>query len=112
MPKKWVQKMGIHIKEITKNLGGYLKTELILIMVSFVISVIGLNVLKFVGMNVKYPLLIALAIGFVDALPILGSKIAYGSLGNNISIKWGFKTGNFNFGIMGNNVDCKTIFRT
>ncbi len=25
------------------------------------------------GMNVKYPLLIALAIGFVDALPILGS---------------------------------------
>ena len=37
------------------------------------ISVIGLYVLKFVGMNVKYPLLIALAIGFVDALPILGS---------------------------------------
>ena len=73
MPKKWVQKMGIHIKEITKNLGGYLKAELILIMVSFVISVIGLYVLKFVGMNVKYPLLIALAIGFVDALPILGS---------------------------------------
>ena len=42
-------------------------------MVSFVISVIGLYVLKFVGMNVKYPLLIALAIGFVDALTILGS---------------------------------------
>ena len=29
--------------------------------------------LKFVGMNVKYPLLIALAIAFVDALPILGA---------------------------------------
>ena len=73
MPKKWVQKMGTHIKEITKNLGGYLKAEAILILVSFVISVIGLYFFKFIGMNVKYPLLIALAIGFVDALPILGS---------------------------------------
>lgn len=25
MPKKWVQKIGIHIREITRNLGGYLK---------------------------------------------------------------------------------------
>ena len=73
MSKKWVQKIGVHIKEITKNLGGYLKAEMILILVSFVISVIGLYIFKFIGMNVKYPLLIALAIGFVDALPILGS---------------------------------------
>ena len=73
MPKKWVQKIGVHIKEITKNLGGYLKAEVILILVSFVISVIGLYIFKFIGMNVRYPLLIALAIGFVDALPILGS---------------------------------------
>lgn len=73
MPKKWVQKIGIHIREITRNLGGYLKAQMILILVSLVISVIGLYIFKFVGMNVKYPLLIALAIGFVDALPILGS---------------------------------------
>lgn len=73
MPKKWVQKIGIHIREITRNLGGYLKAQMILILVSLVISVIGLYIFKFVRMNVKYPLLIALAIGFVDALPILGS---------------------------------------
>lgn len=73
MPSKWVQKIAIHIKEITKNLGGYLKAEATLILVSFIISVIGLYILKFLGMNVRYPLLIALAIGFVDALPILGS---------------------------------------
>lgn len=73
MPSKWVQKIARHIKEITKSLGGYLKAEATLIMVSFTISVIGLYIFKFVGMNVKYPLLIALAIGFVDALPILGS---------------------------------------
>ena len=73
MPSKWVQKIAIHTKEISKSLGGYLKAEAILISVSFVISVIGLYIFKFVGMNVKYPLLIALAIVFVDALPILGS---------------------------------------
>ena len=73
MPKRWVQKMGTHLREITKSLGGYLKAEAILILVSFIISVIGLYIFKFMGMNIKYPLLIALAIGFVDALPILGS---------------------------------------
>ena len=73
MPSKWVQKLAVHIKEISKNLGGYLKAEVTLILVSFMISVIGLYILKFVGMNVKYPLLIALGIAFVDALPILGS---------------------------------------
>ena len=73
IPKKWVQKIGNHIREISKNLGGYLKAEVILILVSFIISLIGLYIFKFIGMNVKYPLLIALAIGFVDALPILGS---------------------------------------
>ena len=73
MPSKWVQKIAIHIKEISRSLGGYLKAEAILIFVSFAISVIGLYIFKFVGMNVKYPLLFALAIAFVDALPILGS---------------------------------------
>lgn len=73
MPKKWVQRIGTHIKEITKSLGGYLKAEAILVLVSFVISVVGLYFFKFIGMDIKYPLLIALGIGFVDALPILGS---------------------------------------
>ena len=73
MSKKWVQKIGTHIKEISKSLGGYLKAEAILVLVSFTISVIGLYFFKFIGMNIKYPLLIALGIGFVDALPILGS---------------------------------------
>ena len=73
MPSKWVQKIGIHIKEITKSLGGYLRAEATLILVSFSILVIGLYIFKIVGMNVKYPFLIALATAFVDALPILGA---------------------------------------
>ena len=73
MPQKWIRKLGKHIREITFSLGGYLKAEATLILISFIISVIGLYLLKVIGMDIKYPLLIALAIGFVDALPILGS---------------------------------------
>ena len=42
-------------------------------MVSFVISLIGLYIFKIIGLNIEYPLLVALGIGFVDALPIFGS---------------------------------------
>lgn len=72
-PKRWVFKVGTHIKDLTKTLGGYLKAEATLILVSFIISLIGLYILKFAQFNIEFPLLIALFIGFVDALPILGS---------------------------------------
>lgn len=73
VPSLWVKKVGIHLRELTKTLGGYLKAQATLIFVSFIVSLIGLYVLKFVGFAIEYPLLMALFIGFVDALPILGS---------------------------------------
>ena len=73
MPRSWVRKVGMHIKEITQSLGAYLKAEITLVFVSFVISLAGFYIFMFAGLNVKYPLLIALVIAFVDALPIVGS---------------------------------------
>ena len=73
MPKSWVRKVGQHVREITQSLGAYLKAEITLVFVSFVISLVGFYIFMFLGLNVKYPLLIALVIAFVDALPILGS---------------------------------------
>ena len=73
LPKKWVFKLSTHIRELIKTLGEYLKAEATLILVSFIISLVGLYILKFVGFNIEFPLLMALFIGFVDALPILGS---------------------------------------
>lgn len=73
LPKMWVKKIGRHLKDLIKTLGGYLKAEATLVLVSFIISLIGLYVLEFTGFNIQYPLLMALFIGFVDALPILGS---------------------------------------
>lgn len=73
LPQTWVRKIGVHLKGLVKSLGGYLKAELTLVLISFIISVIGLYIFHFVGLNVEYPLLMALIIGFVDLLPIFGS---------------------------------------
>ena len=73
LPKIWVKKIGSHLKDLIQTLGGYLKAEASLILISFIISLIGLYILQFMGFSIKYPLLMALFIGFVDALPILGS---------------------------------------
>lgn len=73
LPKVWVKKLRNHLTDLIETLGGYLKAEATLILVSFIISLIGLYILEFTGFNIQYPLLMALAIGFVDALPILGS---------------------------------------
>lgn len=94
VPELWVKKVGKHLKDLIKTLGGYLKAQATLILVSFLISVIGLYVLHFIGFNIKYPLLIAIFIGFVDALPILGS--------GTVMIPWAViaaLNGDFNLGI-------------
>ena len=88
LPKLWVKKISIHLKELIQTLGGYLKAEATLILVSFIISLIGLYILQIVGFNIQYPLLIALFIGFVDALPILRFRYSNDTMGNYLCIKW------------------------
>lgn len=93
-PEKWVKKLIIHTRKIVKSLGCYLKAEFILVFISFVVSVIGLYILKFTGFNIQYPLMAALGIGFVDALPIFGS--------GTVMIPWALvaaSNGNFRLGI-------------
>lgn len=62
--------------EIKKNvfvvLIGYFKAQLILMSITFIISIIGLTLLK-----VNYAPLIALFIALVDALPMLGPAAIY-----------------------------------
>lgn len=73
LPEKWVKKLSKHIKAIAKSLGRYLKAQMKLVLISFVISLIGLYIFSISGMNIKYPLMIAIGIAIVDALPIFGS---------------------------------------
>ena len=73
LPETWVKKIGVHLKALVKSLGGYLKAELILVVISFFISLVGLYIFYFLGWNIEFPLIIALGIAFVDSLPIFGS---------------------------------------
>ncbi|MFR2534983.1 MAG: sporulation integral membrane protein YtvI [Clostridia bacterium] len=73
LPELWVKRIGKHVREIVKSLGCFVKAEGILVLGSFIICLIGLYIFKFVGLNVEFPLIAALLIGFVDALPIFGS---------------------------------------
>lgn len=73
LPEMWVKKITKHVKAITKALGCYLKAQIKLILISFVISLIGLYAFSITGLNVKYPLMVAIGIAIVDALPIFGS---------------------------------------
>lgn len=75
------EKIRVHLKDLIDSLGGYLKAEATLILVSFIVSLIGLYILEFSGFNVQYPLLMALFIGFVDALPILRIRNSNDSMG-------------------------------
>lgn len=81
-PRLWVKRFGIHLKKIVSALGNYLKAEAILVLISFTIVLIGLYIFKFMNLGVQYPFLIALAIAFVDALPILRIWNNYDTMGN------------------------------
>lgn len=76
LPKEWVKKIGNHVREISLYLGNYLKAEFILIGIDFLIIVIGLSLLNFWEYNIQYPLLVAIGIGFIDALPLVGAGTA------------------------------------
>ncbi len=73
LSKKMMGKIMIHSKEIISTLGQYLKAELILSFITFIIVLTGLNIFYLCGMNIQYPIIFALVIGFIDALPILGA---------------------------------------
>jgi len=73
VPKKILGKIITNARKITSSLANFLKAQIIIIGISFVIVLTGLNIFYILGMDIQYPILIALLIGFVDALPILGS---------------------------------------
>ena len=91
LPRRWVMKMNNKLKKIVSTLGNYLKAEMILVLITFIIVLVGLYVLRFLNYPLEYPLLIALGIGFIDALPILRFRHCFNSLGYLLRFKWKFK---------------------
>ena len=73
IPRKMVDRVGSKIESIKRNLGNYIKAEGTLFIVAFAIYLIGLYAFKIMGMDVRYPFLIALLILILDVIPILGA---------------------------------------
>ena len=71
--KKMIGKLVWKVKDITKSLGEYIKAEIILSLITFVIVLIALNIFYILKMKIEYPILTALFIGFIDLLPIFGA---------------------------------------
>ncbi|MGL4362629.1 MAG: sporulation integral membrane protein YtvI [Cellulosilyticaceae bacterium] len=89
IPEYIVNKIVIMQKGLRVALGGYVRTQLILMCMTFVICLAGLLVL-----GRQYSLLIALGIAIFDALPVFGSGA--------ILIPWGvyhMVLGNYTLGI-------------
>lgn len=73
LSKKMVGKIMKHLEAITSSLGSYIKAEIILSIITFLIVLTGLNIFCLIGMEIEFPILMALLIGFIDVLPILGA---------------------------------------
>ena len=63
-----IDKMVIMQQGVIKAIGGYVKTQLIMMSITFTICLIGLFIL-----GIPYALLLAIVIAFIDALPVFGS---------------------------------------
>ncbi len=68
IPQRVIDKTKTVFGEIKKTLGGYVKAQLIIMSVAFVIIFTGLSIIK-----IEYALLIALGVAILDALPFFGS---------------------------------------
>ena len=83
IPNKWARKLGAHLRDIVKELGHYLKAEVILIMISFFTVLVSLVTLRFWGYNIQYPFLSALRNRLCRCSAYLGGRNCYDTLGYN-----------------------------
>lgn len=102
VPKKWIRKFTRYFNNSLSGLVKYLKAELILVFISFVLVLISLYIFRFLGMKIESPFLIALGIGFVDLLPILGS--------GTVMVPWGIVEIAIGNTVLGVSILCLLIF--
>lgn len=90
IPSKWLTTAKTYGKT-TFSVGiNYIKAEAKLSCICFVLVLIGLCLMEFFGLQIEYPIIMAIFIGFVDLLPIFGAGtvmipwVAYLVLAGNI----------------------------
>ena len=67
-PESWINKVKGIINDMFSALAGYIKAQLIIMMITFIELFIGFTIIR-----VRYSLLLAFIISILDAFPILGT---------------------------------------
>ena len=112
LPEKWMKKLGRHIRELIKVLGGYLKAQITLVIISFIICLIGLYILYFAGLNVRFPLIIAIRNCVCRCTSYTWLRNGYDTMGCIIFYKWTNIFRYIDCYALDNYVCSKTIYRT
>ncbi len=73
VPKKWIEKVKEIYTEMCSVAWNYIKAEAKLSFICFIWVFISLTITDFTPLDVKYPVLMAIIIGFVDLLPLFGA---------------------------------------
>lgn len=73
VPKKWYEKVVQIWNEMCSVTWNYVKAETKLSFICFILVCIGLAIMDIVGLDIKFPALMAVIIGFVDLLPLFGA---------------------------------------
>lgn len=89
IPLKWQKKLRMVKKELTVAVIGFIRAEMILVSITTVIAIVGLEFL-----NSDYALVLGFAAGALDLVPVVGPTLIF--------IPWAIysmATGNFGYGI-------------
>ncbi len=73
IPTKWFEKIKQIISQMCSISFKYIKAEAKLSFICFVLVLVGLIAFDAFGLNVSYPITMAIFIGFVDLLPLFGA---------------------------------------
>lgn len=73
IPKKWIETVKDIWNKTWSITWNYVKAEAKLSGVCFILVLIGLTIFDICGLNVKYTVLMAISIGFIDLLPLFGA---------------------------------------
>ena len=73
IPIKWIEKAETLMNETFSVAYRYIKAEAKLSFICFILVLLGLLGMNLFGLNVEFPIIMAVIIGFVDLLPIFGA---------------------------------------
>lgn len=73
VPSSWIKKSKEVFSQMCSVSFKYIKAEAKLSGICFLIVLVGLNIMAFCRMDIEYPVIMAVLIGFVDLLPLFGA---------------------------------------